>query len=129
MATKNYVRDVVEFKLNSCNGESTNKNRYFFALSSQAKRLNLFINKLFSSKRSRRDWVFHDLYERQRRGVGISTSLRALERNAVFRSPTNTSDLFINRGLKQQHGDKTKNECYGRPNQDIGHMSMGMANE
>jgi len=111
------MRDVVELKLNPCVGENTDKDSYFFAIGLQAKRLKLIIDRLFSRKSRQRDWLFHELHERQKRGLRLSPFLRAFEGNTVFAGPSNARDLSVNRGLKQQHGDKTKNKGNGWPNQ------------
>ena len=128
MAAKNSVGYVVELKFNASDGKNTNKRSYLFAIRRQANRVYLFINKLFPFQGSGRHGVFHDLYERQRRGLELGPFLRALEGNAIFGSPSNTIDLFNNRWLEQQHGNKAKNEGNGWPNQEIGHMSIEMAN-
>lgn len=128
LTTKNSVRDVVELKLNPCAGKNADKHNYFFDIGLQAKRLKLIIYRLFSRKRRRRDWLFHELYERQKRGLRLSTFLRSFEGNAVFTGLGNTGDLSVNRGLEQQHGGKTKNESNGGPNESVGHSGIGMAN-
>lgn len=124
MATKYEICNAVEFKFNTCCGKCAKQNGGFFYIRFQARRLNYFFNCLFSLKHSSRYWVFHYLYERQRRGLYLSPILRAFEGNTILTCPGNASDFSINGRLEQEKGDKPKDEGYGGPNEKVGHICM-----
>lgn len=128
LASKNDVGNVVELKFNPRSSESARKYGNFFSIRSQAQRLNLLLYRLLTFKRRRRDRIFHDLYERQKRGLLLSPFLRALEAHAIFPGARNLSDLSFDGGTKQEKGNKPKDESYGRPNESVGHSGIGMAN-
>ena len=125
MAAKNKVSNIVEFNLNSCYGKNTDEGGYFFFFCCQAKRIKLFFNKMFFFNRRIGYRVFHDLYERQRCGLHLSPILRSFEGNAVFGGVSNSGDLLVDGGSKQEQRDKPKNKCHSGPNKII-HMANVM---
>lgn len=124
MTAKDYVRNAIEFKLNSSCGKCAHKNRYSFFVCLQARRLYYLFNYLLTFKHSRRDRVFHYLYQRQRRGLRLSAFLCAFEGNTVFTRTCDARNLSVNCGLEQKKRDKPKDECYCGPDKEVGHMCV-----
>lgn len=124
LTAENNVRNAVEVKLNPRGCEDASKNGYFFAIRFKPDFLKLLFNRLFSFKRGRRDWLFHNLYERQKRGLLLSPLLRSFERNPVLTGLGNARDFSFNGRLEQEKGDKPKDEGYSGPNEEVGHVSM-----
>ena len=122
MTSKNNISDIVELKLYSCIGKYAGEDRNLFSIRFKAKVVKLLLNCFFSFKNRRRNRLSHYLYERQKRGLFLSSFLRMVEGYTVLVRPRDSGDLLINCRLEQKHSNKTEDENNSGINEGVRHI-------